>query len=88
VASKSPTGAQSAVADAVGLSADQVTLQWIRGGGLLRAADLLRAGSRGSARVEGDWQACEAYVDSQRLTCAMGAYGPAATTSSRCARSW
>jgi len=33
VASKSPTGAQSAVADAVGLSADQVTLHVVRGGG-------------------------------------------------------
>jgi isoquinoline 1-oxidoreductase subunit beta len=33
VASKSPTGAQSAVADAVGLSADQVTLHVIRAGG-------------------------------------------------------
>ncbi|HTF41954.1 MAG TPA: molybdopterin cofactor-binding domain-containing protein [Propionibacteriaceae bacterium] len=33
VASKSPTGAQSAVASAVGLSADQVTLHVIRAGG-------------------------------------------------------
>ena len=33
VATKSPTGAQSAVADAVGLSADEVTLHVIRGGG-------------------------------------------------------
>jgi len=33
VASKSPTGAQSAVATAVGLSADQVTLHVVRGGG-------------------------------------------------------
>src|SRR5215217_5972493 len=33
VATKSPTGAQSAVGDAVGLSADQVTLHVIRGGG-------------------------------------------------------
>ena len=33
VASKSPTGAQSAVADAVGLSADQVTLHVMRAGG-------------------------------------------------------
>ena len=33
VASKSPTGAQSAVADAVGLSADQVTLHVVRAGG-------------------------------------------------------
>ena len=33
VATKSPTGAQSAVADAVGLSADQVTLHVMRGGG-------------------------------------------------------
>jgi isoquinoline 1-oxidoreductase beta subunit len=33
VASKSPTGAQSAVADAVGLSADQVRLHVIRAGG-------------------------------------------------------
>jgi isoquinoline 1-oxidoreductase beta subunit len=33
VASKSPTGAQSAVADAVGLSADQVKLHVIRAGG-------------------------------------------------------
>ncbi|MET0711727.1 MAG: molybdopterin cofactor-binding domain-containing protein, partial [Jiangellaceae bacterium] len=33
VATKSPTGAQSAVADAVGLSVDQVTLNVIRGGG-------------------------------------------------------
>jgi isoquinoline 1-oxidoreductase subunit beta len=33
VASKSPTGAQSAVADAVGLSVDQVTLHVIRAGG-------------------------------------------------------
>ncbi len=33
VASKSPTGAQSAVADSVGLSADQVTLHVVRGGG-------------------------------------------------------
>jgi isoquinoline 1-oxidoreductase subunit beta len=33
VASKSPTGAQSAVAKAVGLSADDVTLHVVRGGG-------------------------------------------------------
>ncbi len=33
VASKSPTGAQSAVADAIGLSAEDVTLHVIRGGG-------------------------------------------------------
>jgi isoquinoline 1-oxidoreductase beta subunit len=33
VASKSPTGAQSAIADAVGLSADEVTLHVVRGGG-------------------------------------------------------
>jgi isoquinoline 1-oxidoreductase subunit beta len=33
VATKSPTGAQSAVADAVGLSADDVTLHVARGGG-------------------------------------------------------
>jgi isoquinoline 1-oxidoreductase beta subunit len=33
VATKSPTGAQSAVAKAVGLSADEVTLHVIRGGG-------------------------------------------------------
>jgi isoquinoline 1-oxidoreductase subunit beta len=33
VATKSPTGAQSAVADAVGLSVDQVTLHVVRGGG-------------------------------------------------------
>jgi isoquinoline 1-oxidoreductase beta subunit len=33
VATKSPTGAQSAVADAVGLNADEVTLNVIRGGG-------------------------------------------------------
>ena len=33
VATKSPTGAQSAVADAVGLSVDQVTLNVVRGGG-------------------------------------------------------
>jgi isoquinoline 1-oxidoreductase beta subunit len=33
VASKSPTGAQSAIADAIGLSADDVTLHVIRGGG-------------------------------------------------------
>jgi isoquinoline 1-oxidoreductase beta subunit len=33
VASKSPTGGQSAVANAVGLSADQVTLHVIRAGG-------------------------------------------------------
>ena len=33
VASKSPTGAQSAVADAIGLNADDVTLHVIRGGG-------------------------------------------------------
>ena len=33
VATKSPTGAQSAIGDAVGLSADQVTLHVIRGGG-------------------------------------------------------
>jgi len=33
VASKSPTGAQSAIADALGLSADQVTLHVTRGGG-------------------------------------------------------
>jgi isoquinoline 1-oxidoreductase beta subunit len=33
VASKSPTGAQSAVADAVGLSVDQVTMHVVRGGG-------------------------------------------------------
>jgi isoquinoline 1-oxidoreductase subunit beta len=33
VASKSPTGAQSAVAEAVGLSADEVTLHVVRGGG-------------------------------------------------------
>ena len=33
VASKSPTGAQSAVAEAVGLSAEDVTLNVIRGGG-------------------------------------------------------
>ena len=33
VASKSPTGAQSAVATAVGLKADQVTLHVVRGGG-------------------------------------------------------
>ena len=33
VASKSSTGAQSAVADAIGLSADDVTLHVIRGGG-------------------------------------------------------
>src|SRR5215211_5103425 len=33
VASKSPTGAQSAVAEAVGLTTDQVTLHVVRGGG-------------------------------------------------------
>jgi isoquinoline 1-oxidoreductase beta subunit len=33
VASKSPTGAQSAVADAIGLSTDQVTLHVVRAGG-------------------------------------------------------
>jgi len=33
VASKSPTGAQSAVADTVGLSVDEVTLHVVRGGG-------------------------------------------------------
>ena len=33
VASKSPTGAQSAVADAIGLSPDEVTLHVVRGGG-------------------------------------------------------
>jgi isoquinoline 1-oxidoreductase beta subunit len=33
VASKSPTGAQSAIADAVGLTADEVTLHVVRGGG-------------------------------------------------------
>ena len=33
VASKSPTGAQSAVAEAVGLGADKVTLHVVRGGG-------------------------------------------------------
>jgi isoquinoline 1-oxidoreductase subunit beta len=33
VATKSPTGAQSAVADAVGLGVDQVTLHVVRGGG-------------------------------------------------------
>ena len=33
VASKSPTGAQSAVADAIGLGADDVTLHVIRCGG-------------------------------------------------------
>jgi isoquinoline 1-oxidoreductase beta subunit len=33
VASKSPTGAQSAIADAIGLSADEVTLHVVRGGG-------------------------------------------------------
>jgi isoquinoline 1-oxidoreductase beta subunit len=33
VATKSPTGAQSAVADAIGLGVDQVTLHVVRGGG-------------------------------------------------------
>ena len=66
VASKSPTGAQSAVAKAVGLDAD--TGDPARGPRrrFIRAADLSRAGSRGSARVAGDRQAGEAYVDPQR----------------------
>ena len=64
VATKSPTGAQSAVADAVGLSVDQVTLNGPRR--RLRAADLPRAGGRGSARVACDRQAGEADVDPQR----------------------
>ncbi len=66
VASKSPTGAQSAVADAVGLSADQVTLHVMRGRRLLRPTDLPRTGSRGSPRVEGDRPSREAHVDPQR----------------------
>ena len=66
VASKSPTGAQSAVADAVGLSADKVTLHVIRGGGSFGRRIYHEPAVEAALRVAGDRQAREADVDPQR----------------------
>ncbi len=66
VASKSPTGAQSAVASAVGLSADQVTLHVMRAGGSF-GRRIYHEPAVEAARVsKAIGQAREAHVDSQR----------------------
>ena len=66
LASKSPTGAQSAVASAVGLQTSQVTLHVVRGGGSFGRRIYYDPAVEAARVSQGDRPAGEADVDTQR----------------------